>query len=74
MQKKSNRELIPFGREVKKRLIDLGKTQRWLAEEIGTSETYLNQILHGERKGTKYTGKIKNILNFNLGIEGQIAS
>ncbi len=50
--------LTDFGRDVKKRLIELGMTQRELAEKIGTSSQYLNAILNGRKTGEKYVPKI----------------
>ncbi len=55
-------KLTPWGREVKKRLLDLDKTQLWLAEEVGTSGKYLNLILYGQRSGKKYLPRIQRIL------------
>lgn len=68
MTKKRNkkRKLTPFGRAVKKRLIDRGMSQRQLAEEIGADERYLDRILRGERSGAKYIHKIAAILVINI--------
>ena len=58
-----------FGKDVKKRLIDLDKTQKWLMEQIA-EETglyvdgfYLYKILAGQRKAPKITAAIRKILN-----------
>ncbi|MEF2965640.1 helix-turn-helix transcriptional regulator [Paenibacillus sp. M1] len=64
MRKK--RQLTPIGKAVKKRLIEVGKTHRQLAEEIGTSEQYLNSILYGARSGRNYLPKIARILELDL--------
>ncbi|HCX64908.1 MAG TPA: transcriptional regulator [Eubacteriaceae bacterium] len=61
----SKRALTPFGMEVKMKLIESGKTQKQLAEEIGASRVYLSMILYGKRSGDKYKDQIKR----NLGIE-----
>lgn len=59
------RQLTPFGITVKKRLIEKGMTQVWLAEEIGTSNKYLNLILYGDRAGKKYIDKIVSLLDID---------
>ena len=53
-----------FGKTVRKRLIDLDKTQDWLAAQvrgmgIPCNKTYLSKILNGARKGkqVKAAGK-----------------
>lgn len=61
-----DRKLTNFGVEVKKKLIELGKTQKQLADEVGTSDVYLNLILHGERAGKKYRNKIADALAIDL--------
>lgn len=38
-----------FGKEVKKRLIDMDMTQRDLAEKLGVSSPYITDILRGTR-------------------------
>jgi hypothetical protein len=60
------RELTPFGQAVKKRLIELNKTQKWLANEIGISDKYLHLILYGDRSGQTYIDSIMNILDLEL--------
>lgn len=59
----TTRKLTPFGTLVKKRLIDLGKTQLQLADEVGTTYKYLNLIFIGERSGKKYIHPILNALD-----------
>lgn len=59
------RQLTPFGITVKKRLIEKGMTQVRLAEEVGTSNKYLNLILYGDRTGEKYIGKIITVLDID---------
>lgn len=56
------RQLTAFGATVKKKLIDLEMTQVQLAEAVGTSKNYLNQILYGERSGDKYVTSIIRVL------------
>ena len=62
------KELTEFGKQVKYRLIDLGKTQTWLQERV-TEKTglfldssYLNKIITGERSAPKVTTAIREIL------------
>lgn len=57
------RELTPYGKEVKHKLIEMNMTQVELADQIGTSKQYLGKILFGERAGTLYLDKIDQILN-----------
>lgn len=59
------RELTPYGKEIKHKLIELNKTQVELAEEIGTSKQYLGKILFGERSGTMYLEKIAQVLHLD---------
>lgn len=64
MQRK--RQLTPFGVLVKKTLVEKGMTQVELAEEVGTSNKYLNLILYGDRSGEKYINGIARILDLDL--------
>lgn len=57
------RELTPYGKSVKHRLIELNMTQVELAESVGTSKQYLGKILFGERSGTMYLEKINQVLH-----------
>ena len=58
--------LTPFGRQVRKRLIDKDMTQVELAALIGTNKQYLYKILCGERSGTKYLDEIARILEIDV--------
>ena len=58
-------ELTPWGRKVKKRLIDKGMTQVELALLVGCGKQYLHKILTGERSGRKYMGEIVRILGID---------
>ncbi len=53
---------INFGNEVKKQLIDLNKSPKHLAIELGVSRTYLYEILNGTRKGINKRKEIADIL------------
>ena len=57
-----------FGKTVRKRLIDLDKTQDWLAAQVeGTGipcdKTYLSKILNGAQKGKQVKAAIEKILD-----------
>ena len=58
-----------FGKTVKKRLIDLDKTQKWLMEQIADKTGlyvdgfYLYKILTGQRNAPKITAAIMEILD-----------
>lgn len=53
-----SRQITPFGREIKKALVDKEMTQRQLAAEIGVAPAYINHIIFGERPGAKYKQQI----------------
>lgn len=59
------RKLTPFGMLIRKRLLELGLSQAWLAKQVGTTKVYLNYILHGERSGKKYRSKILETLDID---------
>lgn len=58
-----------FGKSVKKRLVDLDKSQKWLIEQIGertglyVDGGYLYKILAGRRAAPKITAAIREILS-----------
>jgi len=48
---------------VKKRLVEIGKSQRWLADEMGISASHLNHYVSGRRmSGKRFYSKIAGIL------------
>ncbi len=55
-------KLTPFGKEVRKKLIDKDMTQVELALLLGCNKQYLQKILTGERSGKKYIDEIMKIL------------
>ncbi len=55
-------KLTAFGREVKKRLIDKDMTQAELADLLGCSRQYINNILYGRKDGGEYRKRIAKIL------------
>lgn len=60
---------MDFRKKVKKRLIDLEKTQKWLEEQIRertglfVDSSYLNKIYSGERAAPKIVSAIREILD-----------
>lgn len=58
--------LTPFGRKVKKRLIDKNMTQVELAALLGCNKQYIHKILVGERSGKKYIEAISRILDIEV--------
>ncbi|PZM63422.1 helix-turn-helix domain-containing protein [Paenibacillus dendritiformis] len=60
------RQLSPIGVMIKKRLVEIGKTQYELAADVGTSSNYIYLIMIGERSGRSFLPKIAKVLNLNL--------
>lgn len=60
------REFNALGVICKKKMIELGMTQKELAQKIGTTDKYLDLIFHGERSGNKYIYKIAKVLHLNI--------
>lgn len=56
------KKLTAFGKDVKKRLIDLDMTQNELARMIGTSSPNLSYILYGDHSGEAWIPKIQAAL------------
>lgn len=60
---------MEFKKKVKKRLIDFGKSQKWLEEQVREKTglfidgSYLNKIYRGERKAPKLVQAICEILD-----------
>lgn len=60
---------MEFKKNVKYRLIDLGKTQKWLEEQVReetglfVDSSYLAKIFNGERNAPKIKTAICEILN-----------
>ena len=60
------RKLTPFGKAVRKKLIDKGMSQRSLEQEIGAPYNYLSAVLYGQRKGKIYVERIGEYLNIDV--------
>ena len=59
--KTKQQKLTPFGKKVRKRLIDKGMTQVELAALLGCNKQYIHKILVGERSGKKYIEEIEDL-------------
>jgi len=61
--------LTEYGKEIKKRLIDLDKPQKWLIDEIQKEtglffdSSYLAKILNGSKSNPKIADAINRILD-----------
>ena len=67
--------MTEYGKAVRKRLIDLGKTQDWLAAQIEAAgvpcdKTYLSKVLNGARNGKRAKAAIEKILDLEGGTLG----
>lgn len=60
---------MDFKKQVKYRLIDLGKSQKWLEDQVReetglfVDSSYLGKIFNGERNAPKIKSAICKILN-----------
>lgn len=54
------------GNQVKKALIDAGKSQTWLAEQLGISRQAANQLCNKESAQTETLDKVAKILNISF--------
>ena len=63
---------MDFRKTVKYRLIDLGKSQKWLEEQVRektglyVDSSYLGKIYSGERNAPKVKAAICEILNIKM--------
>ena len=64
--KVSQERLTPFGKKVRKKLIDRNMTQVELAAMLGCNKQYVYKILTGERSGKKYIEEIAKILDIDM--------
>lgn len=62
MAEQQRTKLTPWGKLMKKRLIDLDMSQVELAAMLGVNKNYITRIMTGERSGTKYRKAIAEIL------------
>lgn len=61
-----------YGMKIKKRLIELGMTQKELGKIVGVDETYISKIIAGVKGGWKHREKINKILWGNHKLEKAI--
>lgn len=60
--------IIPFGKEIKKKLVDLDKNQNWLIERVASQTglyfdgSYLHKIMTGKLRTPKIVNAICEIL------------
>lgn len=50
--------VTPFGKEIKKRMIDLDMSQNDLAQKMGVSSPYVGEILRGTRNSANAQRKV----------------
>ena len=64
-------ELTPYGKEVKKRLIDLNRTQAWLIEQgkESTGQYCDSSLIYKLSTGQLNVPKIREAINRALGME-----
>lgn len=66
-------DLTPYGRAIKKALIDRDMTQLELCRRIGCNEnTYLIKIMTGQRSGEKYRDAIYRVLGVSYAPNARI--
>lgn len=64
-----NAVITPFGKEIKKRLVDMGHTQTWLIERVGEKtglyfdRSYMYKIQTGKLAAPKIVQAIREILD-----------
>lgn len=67
MKKEKSFEYCEFGKVIKIRLVELGKSNKWLADNIGTTQYTIGGYLRGQHKpemGMLY--KIASVLQLNF--------
>lgn len=69
-----------FGKEVKKKLVDIDQTQKWLMDQISKKTGlymdgfYLHKILTGQSANPKIVAAIREILDMPEGNEDALAN
>lgn len=67
MKKEKNFECCEFGKVIRKKLIDLGKSQKWLTERIGVSGVTMHAYMRGKSQPEMANlYKISTVLDINL--------
>lgn len=62
---RARRKVTDFGRLVKKALLDRNMTQHDLSLLLGVKDSYLSDVLKGEKKGEKYLDRIHILLDLS---------
>ena len=68
---KEGKETTDFRKEVKKKLIDEDKTQRWLTEEVNkklgnkSDYAYINRVINGIQRSKPVMNAISEILGIS---------
>lgn len=63
--------LIPFGKEIKKKLVDMDRNQNWLIEKVAATtglyfdRSYLHKIMTGQLNTPKIIQAIREILDIS---------
>lgn len=63
--------ITQFGKEIKKRLVDLGRSQSWLIERVSADtglyfdRSYMNKIMKGQLNTPKIVNAICEILDIS---------
>lgn len=72
--------ITPFGREIKKRLIDLDRNQAWLIDRVSEDtglyfdRSYLNKIMKGQLSTPRIIQSIREILDLPAENEDELAN
>lgn len=61
-------KITPFGKEVKKRLVDMGLTQREFCRQMNIPENRFSEILYGSRVAKKHREVIEESLEINKAV------
>lgn len=65
--KKTAKNKNAFGRKLAEELFVMGKTQRWLASQLGVTKQYISQIINGQCKPSyEMTQKIADIIGVDV--------
>ena len=64
---KRRRQLTPFGLRVKKRLLDLGITQKEFCREHQIPESRFSEMLSGKKTGLRYQRRVAQLLGISDG-------
>lgn len=66
MEPRKPRTLTPFGKEVKKKLLDLGLTQKEFCKAYNIPEPRLSEILYGAKPMPRYNEIVAKALGIRI--------